>query len=612
MAVVNQWGKRGSTDQPIEEPEAQRRRLNVNSSPENPSMVSRAAKMSPLEELPEDALNHLLRQMDGRLQSRLAQCSKMFAAAVQKIRWDEAGSIIQDGELRYVEPHDSHVSFQRGDEKLSIHTLVWLSCRENLQQPISGKMPASDQDIGFWLGCRYSHISLAKAATPELMAGLSKASRWRSLTLNIDPQYQDPSELLKPLIDGLDGTLCSLSRELVLNVTGYQKKFPLVIPETLWNSRLKLVGFCYADILNFRQVLPQIERGVTLRYLRVVAHHDEPTSEIIKSIGSRFPALEGFCLVSEERELKSRNIGLHDFQRTHPYLQTFSIFFDASQSSAFQAEFSALLVRRFDLRTPRFIDAEGTFADWVGKNQRLEELHIETDDLGANKGLDFSRLAKALGANQSLRRLSVGGMHTNIFVDGNDSGSDDDREGGYNPNFVNFLKEISGNAHLNELYLDNDFDGFFRNDNRCKSEIVEHLQSLEAVNPGLMLGIVMPHSVRKYSGVVGADISVSSIAINISGDEFVKRFGWRGISPEPGSGVRVEFQVKMPTWGNGAFRKIFDYWRMNYENRRDYILNSLINGSLPKENIQILRVGSPISGLEFMSGLYDLEDKLFE
>lgn len=64
MAAVNQWGKRSSTDVPVAEPEAQRRRLDANDSSSNsssgmPSVTSRAVTLSPLGEMPGDVVQHL-------------------------------------------------------------------------------------------------------------------------------------------------------------------------------------------------------------------------------------------------------------------------------------------------------------------------------------------------------------------------------------------------------------------------------------------------------------------------------------------------------------------------------------------------------------------------
>ena len=77
MAAVNQWGKRSSTDVPVAEPEAQRRRLDVNDSSSNsssgmPSVTSRAVTLSPLEALPGDVVQHLFLQMDRRTQGVMA------------------------------------------------------------------------------------------------------------------------------------------------------------------------------------------------------------------------------------------------------------------------------------------------------------------------------------------------------------------------------------------------------------------------------------------------------------------------------------------------------------------------------------------------------------
>ncbi len=59
MSVTNQWGKRLSTDAPIAEPDAQRRRLDARTLQDSLSVKSRAARRSPFDTLPGEVIRHL-------------------------------------------------------------------------------------------------------------------------------------------------------------------------------------------------------------------------------------------------------------------------------------------------------------------------------------------------------------------------------------------------------------------------------------------------------------------------------------------------------------------------------------------------------------------------
>lgn len=245
MAAVNQWGKRSSTDAPVAEPEAQRRRFDVNDSSSNsssgmPSVTSRALPLSPLEALPGDVVQHLFLQMDRRTQGVMAQCSKLFRNIAQHSRWDQAGSLVENGKLLLSESNDDDVRLRRGTEKnLFGESELWWQLNGK-PEPVQTIM--TDHDIGFWLGCRYPHICLLDTATPQLMAGLSMASGWRSLSLKIDLRHKNLSELLEPLINGLGANSETRPRELFLSIDNYSQQSRLEVPDALWNGRLELVG----------------------------------------------------------------------------------------------------------------------------------------------------------------------------------------------------------------------------------------------------------------------------------------------------------------------------------------------------------------------------------
>ncbi len=261
MAAVNQWGKPSSTDVPVAEPEAQRRRLDANDSSSNsssgtPSVTSRAPPLSPLEELPGDVVQHLFLQMDRRTEGVMAQCSKLLSSIAQQSRWDRAGSLVENGKLLPTKRNDNDVHRLLKREKLPSFMVSRLSESGHLNRPNAEQAAMTDHDIGFWLGCNYPHISLGETATPELMAGLSTASGWRSLSLKVGLSQYDLPTLLEPLIDGLGSNTSTGPRELFLDIIDRGKSI-LVVPEALWNGRLELVGLDLGDVQGLKQKILQ-------------------------------------------------------------------------------------------------------------------------------------------------------------------------------------------------------------------------------------------------------------------------------------------------------------------------------------------------------------------
>ena len=578
MAAVNQWGKRSSTDAPVAEPEAQRRRLDVNDSSSNsssgmPSVTSRAVTLSPLEALPGDVVQHLFLQMDRRTQGVMAQCSKLFRNIAQHSRWDQAGSLVENGKLLLSESNDDDVRLRRGTEKniFGEVQLWWQLCEK--PKPVQTIM--TDHDIGFWLGCKYPHIRLQDTATPQLMAGLSTASGWRSLSLKINLREYSLSELLEPLINGLSANSSMRPRELFLEIHHCFQSSSLEVPDTLWNGRLELVGLCFDYYSLDQQVLLKFERAVALRYLSLVSCDDKPLADFLKSMGSLFPALQIFDLGSYETKMVLDQPTLSDFQRSHSQLQTFSLNIEGCQEK-FPIDFSALNIKRFELLVSKFIDTDGKFSEWIKKNKNLEELDIETNKLDTNEGLDFQRFTKAIRLNQSLRKLTIEASSEGVF----EYFDENVRITKYPQQLIDLFGSIADNSHITELYLTLDFRDFIESEHSSKWQTLVQFEALESAKPGLSLNL----NGCKF----GPGVTEKSSVINIPATEFIEILGKEYAEQALGPEVDVEFQVEMPTWGHGAFRKRIAYLNMSFDDQKKYILDSLRDKSLPKENIWLL------------------------
>ena len=578
MAAVNQWGKRSSTDVPVAEPEAQRRRLDANDSSSNsssgmPSVTSRAVTLSPLEEMPGDVVQHLFMKMDRRTQGVMAQCSKLFSSIAQHSRWYQAGSLVENGKLHRPAPSDDDVSLRRGTEKsFSGEVQLWWQLCEK-PKPVQTTM--TDHDIGFWLGCKYPHILLQNTATPQLMAGLSMASGWRSLSLKIDLRHNNLSELLEPLINGLGANSETRPRELFLEIHHCFQSSSLEVPDALLNGRLELVGLYFEHSNLDQQVLLKFERSVALRYLSLVPCDDKPLADFLQSMGSLFPALQIFDVRSYETKMVLDQPTLSDFQRSHSQLQTFSLGIEDNQEE-FPIDFSALNIKRFELTMSRFIDADGKFSEWIKKNKNLEELDITTNELDTNEGLDFQRFTKAIRLNQSLRKLTIEGLDQGVF----EYFDDDFPSTNYPQHLTDLLGSIADNAHITELYLSLDFRAFIKSEHSSKWQTLVQFEALGSAKPGLSLNL----NRCKF----GPGVTEKSLVVSIPANEFIERFGWKYAEQAPAPEFDVKFQVEMPTWGHGAFKKRVAYLNMSFDDQKKYILDSLRDKSLPKENIWLL------------------------
>jgi hypothetical protein len=578
MAAVNQWGKRSSTDVPVAEPEAQRRRLDANDLTSNsssgmPSVTSRALTLSPLEELPGDVVQHLFMQMDRRTQGVMAQCSKLFSSIAQQSRWDRAGSLVENGKLHRPEPNDDDVSLRRGTEKnLWGEVQLWWQLREK-PKPVQTTM--TDHDIGFWLGCKYPHIRLQDTVTPQLMAGLSMTSGWRSLTLKINLRQYSLSALLEPLINGLGANSETRPRELFLEIHHCFQSSSLEVPDALWNGRLELVGLSFEHYDLNQQVLLKFERAVALRYLCLESCDDKPLADLLKSMGSLFPALQIFELRSDETKMVLDQPTLSDFQRSHSQLQTFFLGLDGCQEK-FPIDFSALNIKRFELLVSKFIDTDGKFSEWIKKNKNLKELDIETNKLDTNEGLDFQRFTKAIRLNQSLRKLTIEASSEGVF----EYFDEHVRITKYPQQLIDLLGSIADNSHITELYLTLDFRDFIKSEHSSKWQTLVQFEALELAKPGLSLNL----DGCKF----GLGITEKSSVIDIPANEFVEKFGWLSAEQMPGPEESVLFQVDMPTWGNGAFRKMIGHLSVGDKDKKKLILEGLSDGSLAKESIEVL------------------------
>ncbi len=145
------------------------------------------------------------------------------------------------------------------------------------------------------------------------------------------------------------------------------------------------------------------------------------------------------------------------------------------------------------------------------------------------------------------------------------------------------MGSIADNAHITELYLSLDFRSFIKSEHSSKWQTLVQFEALELAKPGLSLNL----SGSKF----GPGVTKKSLVVSIPANEFIERLGWEYAEQAPGPEDFVNFVVEMPTWGHGAFKKRVVYLNMSFDDQKKFILDSLRDKSLPKENIVLLSVG---------------------
>lgn len=148
MAIPNQWGKRSVPDSTNDAPEGKRRRLDENPPRTSPVFHSRQRLTSPFDSLPNELVHHIFRQADKNTQGALSCCAKLFSQTVNKVRREQAGSMILNGELRDVWPIDELVRKLRQPDKLPVpQFLKYMSDFKTMRLP--GQALNGDLEIGF-------------------------------------------------------------------------------------------------------------------------------------------------------------------------------------------------------------------------------------------------------------------------------------------------------------------------------------------------------------------------------------------------------------------------------------------------------------------------------
>ncbi len=566
---INLWGKRPATDPLPDAPPARSRRRDPPALMTRPSMAAPA--VSRFDALPEEIRQYLLQWVDHASQGMLSRCSAAWANRVNTVRRDQDGALVANGQLRR---GDSHKTFFRilqarlsGPDDMAVSrpaddSAIGISLLRQRERP-------NDREIGYRLGCSRGHLAVDYVATPELLAGLAQATRWRSLTLGVARSGHDLPALLTSLADGLRSQATPWRRELALTIEGGGAQPPMMFPDTVWDTAVDLVSLRLDGLPHPEAICVELARATALKRFSAAIDTGDSMAGVLRTIGAHWPALECVELHSCQGHWMQDH-GWRQFIAAHTQLQALSLSFASTTPQAFSFDLSDLAVRRFDLSMQHFSDPDGALATWIQERPTLDELHLCIDLEMNCPQQDLYRLAQAIGGSRSLRKFCL----THDSRKGFSNGSPAHMQNCLHTLGI-LLEAICNNATLAELRLPINLQTIVDAEGLQQSRILRHLDTLETMNPGLTL------TIGDLS--FGPGVSRMSPVYQVQAEEFVERYGETLLSQAPDDAGCVEYTVSLPTWGQGAFRIMISQMLMDYDDACDYIWEQLGNGRLTCE-----------------------------
>lgn len=572
---INLWGKRPAADPLPDAPQARSRRRDAPASMSAPSMAVPLPVVSRFDVLPEEVRQYFLQWVDRASQGMLSRCSTAWANRVNMVRHDQDGALVANGQLRR---GDSHETFFR----ILQARLCGPDCMEVSRPADDSAISTSllrqrgrpdDREIGYRLGCSRGHLAVDYVATPELLAGLAQATRWRSLTLGVARSGQDLPALLTSLADGLRSQATPWRRELALTIEGGGAQPPAMFPDKVWDAAVELVSLRLDGLPYPAAICAELVDVTALRRFSAAIDSGDSVAGVLRTIGAYWPALECVELYSCQGHWMQDD-SWRQFIAAHTPLQILSLNFANATPQTFRFHVQGLAVRRFDLSMRDFSDPDGALATWVRESRTLDEFCLCIDLDMHDHRQDLYRLAQAIGASRSLRKFCL--MH-------------DSRKGGsmWSPAEIQnslctlgiLLEAICNNVTLAELRLPINLQTIVDAEGLQQSCILRHLDTLETMNPGLTL------TIGDLS--FGPGMSRISPVYQVQAEEFIERYGDMSVSQAPEDSGCVDYTVSLPTWGQGAFRIMISQMLMDYDDACDYIWEQLGKGRFTCEKLRL-------------------------
>lgn len=396
------------------------------------------------------------------------------------------------------------------------------------------------------------------------------ASGWKSLSLSFPCGEWSLSDLLVPLITELENGMACPPRELVLEINKPNGLDELTVPELLWNGRLELVGIFAGECMYSE--LHRFERADQLRHLEIHLPEDcdDKATDVLRSIGTRFPALQGLKITLREDKWTPGEIW-QKFVESHPELSCFSLDFPANHIDEFRCNTSNFRFKKFVIWMPELVDPNGELAEWIRTTDRLETLVLQSIN-GDEHSHDLQDLVRAIEENVSIRKIGLCEEDSGLI--------ESDCEPTFKKFVTDLLKAISVKADFSALYLPIDLAEHLVARDQSMNVALMHLERLESINPNFILET----HVAKY----GSPYKIESMPVLLPAKEFVKRFPWEHSNRRPGPQDQVKLQVSMPTWGKGAFRKMLTYQSLSEDEQEEFVRDRLREADFSKEDVKVL------------------------
>ena len=503
-----------------------------------------------LDKLGLEIIGELARWLDARALARLENCSKQLCNDLRQLRWISAGPLILG--TRYAA---NALEKRRASDQ-------WLTRQKAKALPMSergndrsGKFPDTGDSeapslraIGWDAGRRFDHIH-ADHCHPLALEGIVQASGWRSLSVCFDRSR---------LQQGLDALANSLvcdeplrQRELSLQISGCNEKSDFRYPGKFRAKGLDLVDLYLEDVTDPENFLCCFTGEASL--LRLGVDVDRSVNDpaiVVKTIVNAFPELVFFELLAHESFAIAPDIW-SSFHMHHPKIAALSIRHLHLGLKGMVPDFGRCCVRELTLQNFFPSDPDGCFAAWIKGSYTLQTLEIELEaaDFESSlvpKLLVRDRLLEAIAASPTLSKLSLKGSGWTM---GGAGGQPCEL-------LLSLLDSLAMRAGLTDLQIPafgiGSFEDLLNSAGTLRaSRLMSKLEHLERQMPTLRLTL--------------GEYVLGSVCQEV-----------------------LEFKVRMPTWGDGAFRRFIDFCTLRPEARNRHLIGLAIEVYLVSE-------GSPIS-----------------
>lgn len=571
-----QWGKRECPEAGFDE--CGSRHTNAGASPLRPSDGNREPA---LHALPLNVHAELFHWLDAHSRACVAQSSSLLACRLRLVRRMEAGPLLEGGRIRPQALEARRASDQWLYEKSAkfIRSCGWQNFSVDFEQFDPDERQALEA-IGFEAGYRFLHIDGLRCHQPVLN-GVVKASGWQSLSACY--QRDQLQQGLNDLATAIVPRDTEMRRELSLRIFDCHEKLPFIYPGKLRSQGLDLVELYLDQVIDPAQFLRCFCNEQGIESLEILVEQSvADAAVVIDTVGRNFPELRYFRLVSYQAFGIAAD-AWSEFLSHHPNLDTLDLNHAHFSLRGAALDFSLLPVTELVLTDFHLSDPGEGLAAWIKNKRPLNVLEIELAS-SALEGAEPAemqvrdKLLEAIAANVSLSDLRLRGEAW--LSNGDDVQACD--------SFLSLLDALIGFSTLTSLQIPafgiRDMDDLLNGAVQLREsrEWMEKLETLERLRPGLelTLGEFELRPVRYRTSIPGSDPKAMQ-ALR----------GWPAINRVPSPGESLEFEIDMPVWGDGAFRRFIKFCALQPDRQQRYLIGLAKGGNLVEGSLKIVKAG---------------------